>query len=157
MCLGEGTGDRIRGTGYGGQGFARLKGDIVCAKKLVNSYRDLAVWQLGMQLAEDVYRLTAKFPSEEKFGLVSQLRRATTSIPANIAEGHSRSSTKDFLRRLSIALGSLADVTTFIELAERLGFVESSPANKLLLTMQEERRMPRGLQASLRRKVLRDR
>ena len=86
----------------------------------VLSYRDLAVWQRGMQLAEDVYRLTALFPPEERFGLTSQLRRATTSIPANIAEGHSRSSTKDFLRHLSIAVGSLAEVTTFIELAERL-------------------------------------
>jgi four helix bundle protein len=126
-------------------------------KNEVRSFRDLAVWQLGMQLAEDVYRLTAKFPPDEKFGLTSQLRRATASIPANIAEGHARSSTKDFLRHLSIAIGSLAEVTTFVELAQRLGFVDSLTANRLLESMQEERRMLRGLQASLRRKITRDR
>lgn len=126
-------------------------------KKEVQSFRDLAVWQLGMQLAEDVYRVTAKFPAEEKFGLTSQLRRATASIPANIAEGHARSSTKDFLRHLSIALGSLAEVTTFIELAERLSFIDSQIANKLLDSLQQERRMLRGLQTSLRRRIARDR
>jgi four helix bundle protein len=122
----------------------------------VQSYRDLTVWQLGMQLSEDVYRLTGKFPPEEKFGLTSQLRRATTSIPANIAEGHARSSTKDFLRHLSIAVGSLAEATTFIELAERLKFLDAGAASRLLGSMQEERRMLRGLQASLRRKVSRE-
>ena len=123
--------------------------------KEVRSYRDLSVCQLGMQLSEEVYRLTAKFPPEEKFGLTSQLRRATTSIPANIAEGHARASTKDFLRHLSIAIGSLAEVTTFIELAERLGFVDASVASKLLSSFQEERRMLRGLQSSLRKRISR--
>ncbi len=126
-------------------------------ERAVRSYRDLAVWQLGMQLSEDVYRLTASFPTDEKFGLTSQLRRAAASIPANIAEGHARSSTKDFLRHLSIAIGSLAEVTTFIELAERLAFIDQPIANQLLESMQHERRMLRGLQASLRRKVFRDR
>ena len=126
-------------------------------KKDVQSFRDLAVWQLGMQLAEDVYRMTAKFPAEEKFGLTSQLRRATASIPANIAEGHARSSTKDFLRHLSIAVGSLAEVTTFIELAERLSLIDRQIANKLLDSLQQERRMLRGLQTSLRRRIARDR
>ena len=126
-------------------------------KKEVQSFRDLAVWQLGMQLAEDVYRMTAKFPAEEKFGLTSQLRRATASIPANIAEGHARSSTKDFLRHLSIAVGSLAEVTTFIELAERLSLIDRQIANKLLDSLQQERRMLRGLQTSLRRRIARDR
>jgi four helix bundle protein len=122
-------------------------------KKDVRSYRDLAVWQLGMQLTEDVYRLTAKFPADEKFGLTSQLRRAAASVPANIAEGHSRSSTKDFLRDLSIAVGSLAEVTTFIELAERLNFMDRQTATKMLDSMQEERRMLRGLQAALRKRI----
>jgi four helix bundle protein len=109
-----------------------------------------------MQLTEDVYRLTAKFPSDEKFGLTSQLRRATASIPANIAEGHSRSSTKDFLRHLSIAIGSLAEVTTFIELAQRLGFIDRQTATKMLDSMQEERRMLRGLQSALRKRIPHD-
>jgi four helix bundle protein len=125
-------------------------------KNEVRSFRDLAVWQLGMQLTEDIYRLTAKFPLDEKFGLTSQLRRATASIPANIAEGHARSSTRDFLRHLSIAIGSLAEVTTFVELSQRLGFVDSGASSNLLESMQEERRMLRGLQASLRRKIAQD-
>jgi four helix bundle protein len=86
----------------------------------VRSYRDLTVWQLGMQITEDIYKLTTGFPADERYGLTSQLRRAAASVPANVAEGHARSSTKDFLRHLSIAIGSLAEVTTFLELAERL-------------------------------------
>jgi four helix bundle protein len=123
----------------------------------IRSYRDLAVWQRGMEITEGVYRLTSGFPTEEKFGLTSQLRRAASSVPANIAEGHARSSTKDFLRHLSIAIGSLAEVTTFIELAARLHFADSKTAGSMLDLAQEERRMLRGLQASLRRKVYRDR
>ncbi len=119
----------------------------------VRSDRDLAVWLLGMQITEDVYRLTKGFPPDERFGLTSQLRRAASSIPANIAEGHSRSSTKDFLRHLSIAVGSLAEVTTFLELAERLNFARESDVAELLKLSQEERRMLRGLQSALRRKL----
>ncbi len=123
----------------------------------VFSYRDLAVWQLGMQITEDIYMLTKTFPTDERFGLTSQLRRAASSVPANIAEGHSRSSTKDFLRHLSIAVGSLAEVTTFLELAERLEFAGGEKVRELLNLAREERRMLRGLQSSLRRKLQRDR
>src|SRR3972149_598695 len=122
-------------------------------EKKVLSYRDLAVWQLGMQITEDVYTFTKTFPSDERFGLTAQRRRAASSIPANIAEGHARSSTRDFLRHLSIAVGSLAEVTTFLELAERLGFADDVSGRKLLDLSREERRMLRGLQSSLRRKI----
>ncbi len=122
-------------------------------KDEIRSYRDLSVWQQGMQLAEDVYRLTNAFPNEERFGLTSQLRRAASSVPANIAEGHSRSSTKDFLRHLSIAVGSLAEVTTLLELAERLEYVMPKTAGALFEQCRNERRMLRGLQASLRRRI----
>ncbi len=137
--------------------FARIREGLVVSKKEVQSYRDLAVWQLGMQLTEEVYRVTAKFPSDEKFGLTSQLRRATASIPANIAEGHARSSTKDSLRYLSIAVGSLAEVTTFVELSQRLGFLDCHTTTQLLDSMQEEHRMLRGLQTSQRSRIIRDR
>jgi four helix bundle protein len=119
----------------------------------IQSYRDLTVWQLGMQITEDVYALTKNFPAEERFGLTSQLRRATASVPANIAEGHARSSTKDFLRHLSIAIGSLAEVTTFLELAERLKFATDEQVRPILDLCREERRMLRGLQGSLRRRL----
>ncbi|MEM6757818.1 MAG: four helix bundle protein, partial [Planctomycetota bacterium] len=87
------------------------------------------------------------------YGLSSQVRRASTSIPANIAEGNGRDSTKDYLRFLSIAVGSLAEVETFLELALRLEYCEESeliPTNNLL---EQERRMLRGLQRSLRAKL----
>ena len=86
----------------------------------IQNFRDLKVWQLGMELVERIYRLSNTFPPEERFGLTSQLRRAAASVPANIAEGHARRTTKDYLRFLSIAVGSLAEVETFIELAVRL-------------------------------------
>ena len=119
----------------------------------VKSYRDLAVWQLGLQIVDVVYGLSTAFSSDERFGLTSQLRRAAASIPADIAEGHARSSTKDFVRHLSITVGSLAEVTTFLELAERLAYVEHERTCKLFGLCQEERRMLRGLQASLRRRI----
>ncbi len=122
-------------------------------KSDVKSYRDLAVWQLGMRITEVIYGLSKAFPSDERFGLTSQLRRAAASIPANIAEGHARSSTKDFLRHLSITVGSPAEVTTFLELAERLEYVQHEQTGELLDLCQEERRMLRGLQASLRRRI----
>src|SRR5262245_44142364 len=88
----------------------------------IRNYRDLTVWQLGMDIAVRVYEATRNFPTDEKFGLTSQLRRAAASVPANIAEGHARATTKDYLRHVSIAIGSLAETATFIELAGRLSF-----------------------------------
>lgn len=75
--------------------------------KRIQSHRDLTVWQLGMEIAESVYELTRVFPKEETYGLTSQLRRAIVSVPANIAEGNARSSTKEYLHLLSIAVASL--------------------------------------------------
>ena len=69
---------------------------------LINSYRELKVWQLGMQLAKEIYLLTRQFPNHELYGLTSQVRRASVSIPANIAEGHAREYTKEYLRYISI-------------------------------------------------------
>ena len=125
------------------------------SKNEIRSYRDLTVWQLGMQITEDVYKLTSHFPTEEKFGLTSQLRRASASVPANIAEGHARASTKDYLRHLSIAVGSLAEVTTFLELSERLQFAKPESITGLLDLIREKRRMLRGLQNSLRQRLTR--
>jgi four helix bundle protein len=119
----------------------------------IQSHRDLQVWQRGMQIAEDVYTLTKAFPSDERFGLTSQLRRAAVSVPANIAEGNSRDSTKDYLRFLAIAVGSLAEVETFLELSTRLGLGDSSLVRTIEELLAEERRMLRGLQRSLRAKL----
>lgn len=86
------------------------------------SYRDLKVWQLGMGLTKDVYRLLDKWPSVEKYGLCEQARRAVVSVPANIAEGHGRQTTKEFLRFLAIARGSLAELETYLLLCVELGY-----------------------------------
>jgi four helix bundle protein len=119
----------------------------------VSSYRDLKVWQLGVKLSLAVYEATRSFPSEERFGLTSQLRRCAVSVPSNIAEGNARESTKDYLRHLSIASGSLAELETQLIIASQLGFLTPLAVEKLQSMCDEESRMLRSLQQALRRKV----
>lgn len=119
----------------------------------IRNYRDLAVWQRGIDIALAVYEVTKSFPADERFGLTSQLRRAAVSVPANIAEGHARSSTKDYLRYVAIAIGSLAETATFIELAGRLGYGNVEEMRKIFEMTTEERRMLRALQKSLRHRL----
>jgi four helix bundle protein len=95
---------------------------------MAKSFRDLEVWRLGLDLVETIYRCTAEFPKSEIFALSAQMRRAAVSIPSNIAEGQARSSSKEFLRFLSIAIGSLAELATQLELASRLGYMEPKAA-----------------------------
>jgi four helix bundle protein len=89
------------------------------------SFRDLDVWHLGVELAETVYRVTARFPRSELFALSSQMRRAAVAIPSNIAEGRARDSRREFLHFLAISRGSLAELDTQIELAIRLDYTDS--------------------------------
>jgi four helix bundle protein len=121
----------------------------------IKSFRDLAVWNQGMDLAERVYRLTARFPEEERFGLTAQARRAALSVPSNIAEGHTRESTKEYLRGLSVAQASLAELQTQLELAMRLPYAtqtELSPLLELATSLSRQlyalrnavRRLPSG-------------
>src|SRR4051795_4105804 len=95
------------------------------------NYRDLRVWQAGMDLAESVYRLTQPYPQREVYGLASQMRRAAVPIPSNIAEGHTKESTKDYLRHISIAQGSLSELQTQIELSGRLLYLTPDNAGAL--------------------------
>jgi four helix bundle protein len=88
-------------------------------------HQKLDVWRDAMTLVEVIYRLTAAFPSDEKFGLTAQLRRAAVSVPSNIAEGAARTSRTEYVRFLSIARGSLAEIDTQIEIARRLGYLPS--------------------------------
>jgi len=92
------------------------------------NFKDLLVWQRGIELVKNVYRLTADFLSEEKFGLTSQVRRAAVSIPSKIAEGQARNTTGEFIQFLAIAQGSLAELETQLIVASELGFrpVEST-------------------------------
>lgn len=119
----------------------------------MQNYRDLKVWQSAMQLAEGVYRITAPFPSHEMYGLTSQLRRAAVSIPSNLAEGHARSTTRDYLRFVGIAQGSLAEAETQVELAHRLGYVPADDLRTMLEQTNELGRMLHGLRSALTAKL----
>jgi four helix bundle protein len=119
----------------------------------IKSYHDLKVWQLGMDLTERIYVITASFPSQEMYGLTSQLRRAASSIPANIAEGFGRDSIREYLHHISIAIGSLCEVETFLQLAMRLRYGDESVFQSLIDAYNEEGRMLRGLQKSLKARL----
>jgi four helix bundle protein len=95
-------------------------------------YKNLKIWQSSMQLAKNLYEVTKQFPSEEKFGLISQLRRAVVSIPSNIAEGYCRSGQKEKVHFLSISIGSLAEVETQIILSQELGYIDKTISETLL-------------------------
>lgn len=118
----------------------------------IRSYQDLEVWQKAMELAEEVYRITKDFPKEELFGLTSQMRRAATSVPANIAEGWARRGTKEFLQFLNIASGSLRELETYLLLAERIGIVNQARAQALLQTLEILSKQMVNLQRSLRQR-----
>lgn len=112
-------------------------------------YRDLDAWQEAMRLVTEVYRESATFPSEERYGLAAQLKRASVSVPSNIAEGHARGTTAEFRRFLAIARGSLAEVETQIEIALRIELLSHSPAEGLLARCDKLGRILYGLQKSL--------
>ena len=90
------------------------------------NFRNLNVWQLSLQLIEQIYFLTIKFPHEEKYGLTSQIRRSSISIPSNIAEGSSRKSQKEFAHFLSIAIGSSFELETQLIIANKVKLIEQS-------------------------------
>lgn len=121
------------------------------SKKLVSSFRDLVAWQRGMEIARFTYMFTQKFPADERFGLTSQMRRAAVSIPSNIAEGFARQSRPDFLRHLRIARGSLAELSTQLDIASDIGLAPGDPQFAELLA--EEAKILGGLIRSLERKV----
>jgi len=112
-------------------------------------YSELLVWQKAMNLVTVVYKLTKVFPEDEKFGLTSQLRRAAVSIPANIAEGHGRKSTKAYLNHVSIANGSLMELETLLQIAARLEYVENKRLLEALGQTNEIGKMMSGLTRSL--------
>ena len=115
----------------------------------LKSYRDLEVWQKAMDLVVACYQITKKFPKNEVYGLINQLQRAAVSIPANIAEGRERQHSKEFIQHLSIAYGSLAELETHIQIAERLTYIDMNQLKKLLDKTAEIGRMLNGLRRSL--------
>ncbi len=116
----------------------------------IKSYQDLKVWQLGMDLVIESYKLTREFPAAERFGLVSQIRRSAVSIPSNIAEGQGRHHLGDYLRFLSIANGSLKELETLVLIAARLAYVSATNVGSTLQTADQVGRMLNILQQRLR-------
>lgn len=113
------------------------------------SYRDLTVWQKSLDLVEMTYHLTREFPPEENYGLSNQMRRCAVSIPSNISEGQSRNSNKEFERFLRIAIGSLAELDTQLEISLRLGYVGEGVKENIENFMLEIRKMLFGLIRSI--------
>lgn len=118
-------------------------------KKKVESYQDLLVWQKAMDLVVECYRLTQRFPANELYGLTSQIRRAAVSVPANIAEGFGRWHSKDFVRFLLNANGSLKEVETHLLISERLNFLQQPEMQKAMGLSEELGRMLAALRQKL--------
>ena len=122
---------------------------MVSKPAAAKSYRELAVWQKGIELVKGVYLLSEGFPQREIYGLTNQIRRAAVSIPSNIAEGQARGHTPEFRRYLQIALGSLAEVDTQLELAIQLSFISQQDSVKVADIIVELRKMLYGLISNL--------
>jgi four helix bundle protein len=113
------------------------------------NYKDLVVWQKGIALAKLVYGLTRNFPSEERFGIVAQMRRGAVSIPSNIAEGQARHTTGEFIQFISHAEGSVAELDTQLTLSIELKFCSSAAAELAFALISEIRRMLNALRRKL--------
>jgi len=121
----------------------------------IQSYRDLKVWQAGIQLAKQCYQVTKGFPKEEMFGLTSQIRRAAVSIPANIAEGHGRESTGDYVHFLRIAQGSLKELETHLILSNEVELCTNNRLSPLYAATDELGRMLHALIRALQARTKR--
>ncbi len=130
--------------------MAPSRTSVVQAVRPIRCHRDLLAWQRAMDLVEACYRLTARLPRDERFGLSSQLRRAAVSVAANIAEGHGRYRTGEVLWSLSVARGSLMEVDALLRITERLGLVERTAIEPVLELVAEIGRMLSGLRRALR-------
>ena len=115
----------------------------------IRNYRDLIAWQPAMTLVESVYGVTVNMPHEERYGLVSQMRRSAVSIPTNIAEGQGRRTDGEYLNQLSVAHGSIRELETQLLLSERLGFLPSRTVNPVLEQAAEVGRLVNGLANSI--------
>jgi four helix bundle protein len=121
--------------------------------KVIESYRDLHVWQAAIELAVSCYARTKKFPASETYGLTSQIRRSSTSIAANIAEGYGRDNTGSYVQFLRVAQGSLKELETHVIIARRIGYLESSQEEDLLRRSDEVGKMLGALIRGLQRTI----
>ncbi|MBA4418810.1 MAG: four helix bundle protein [Syntrophus sp. (in: bacteria)] len=109
------------------------------------SFKDLKIWQRGMELAKAVYEITSLFPSKETYGIVSQMRRSAVSVPSNIAEGFMRKGNREYAQFLYISLGSLAELETQVIISEQLGFIDNNKSGELQATISDISKMTMGL------------
>jgi four helix bundle protein len=117
------------------------------------TFRELVAWQRAMQLVTEVYRLTEQFPRKETYGLTSQIRRAAVSVASNIAEGQARHSHREFLRFLSIARGSIAEVQTQLLIAQNLSYVDTTQADSLITQASDVCRLVNALYSAIERRT----
>jgi four helix bundle protein len=115
----------------------------------MHNHKNLKIWQRSMDIVEIIYRETLDLPVEERYGLTSQIRRASISIPSNIAEGSSRQGKKEFKHFLSIALGSCYEVNTQLELAKRLSMLNDKTTDRIIHELDEVEKMIIGFMKSL--------
>lgn len=111
----------------------------------IRNFRDLDVWKMGKEIVLDIYKVSKKFPQEEIYGMVNQMRRAAVSIPSNISEGFNRYHNKEYRQFLYVALGSCGELETQVEIASVLGYVNQEDVNSLLEKLDHESRMLRNL------------
>jgi four helix bundle protein len=123
----------------------------------IRSFEDLSVWQEAHKLTLEVYDLTRKFPQAEKYGIISQLRRSASAVPANIAEGFGRATTKELLRCLQIARGELEETRYFVLLSRDLGYLHAEEWEKVGQHCSIVGRLINALGSSLKRRLAPDR
>jgi four helix bundle protein len=111
----------------------------------MRNFRKLKIWEQGIEIVKEVYKLSQKLPSEEKFGLKSQITRAAVSIPSNIAEGSSRNSEVEFKRFLEIAMGSLFELETQLIIVQELNLINSEELKNIFELIEKEEKMINGL------------
>ncbi|MEW5948571.1 MAG: four helix bundle protein [Thermodesulfobacteriota bacterium] len=119
----------------------------------MKGHHKLTVWNRGIKMVTDVYRLTERFPGHELYGLTSQIRRSAVSIPSNIAEGAARNGTKEYINFLSIAQGSCSELETQMIIAKNLGYDSDGNIASILEELDEISMMITGLQKSLRKNI----
>ena len=132
--------------------MVEVREDVLIGKA-IESYRDLRVWQAAIELTVACYTETKSFPTSETYGLTSQIRRSSTSIAANIAEGYGRDNTGSYIQFLRIAQGSLKELETHVIIATRIGYLESSQEKFLLQRSEQIGRMLRALMRSVQRTI----
>ncbi|MCG8408551.1 MAG: four helix bundle protein [Phycisphaerales bacterium] len=119
---------------------------------MLKSHKELDVWQKAFELCKDIYRLSSRFPADERFGLIAQTRRCAVSVPSNIAEGYNRGATRDYIRFLWISNGSLAELDTQLLLASELGYAPSAECEPVFDNIARIERMLRAMIRSLEAK-----